>query len=577
MRFYRIFTPILLSSFIFAGCSSTPNISEDANLALQNGYLTPFSTIDHSSDWYKSIFDNAEPQDQFNYAILVARSYIAEKNFEKAKIWLDYANKNSYTQLQESRVKLATAEFLYAQNKYENVLTTLKKINSLQSFSNRESAHYYVFLANSQKKLGDVNNAYKNYIRLNQFITDKESATFKKNQEAIVSILLSKNVNELRNLKSNAQNEEELGYLDFAINRLSVDASQYAYFDANWLERYPDHPAKVLIDLANINNNGNQPININMNGDINQIAVIMPLTGKLGSYGDAFRQGIMVAQQEQRLSSNIRFYDVNGKDVLTVYDQAIADGAQFVVGPLTKENVSKVINNGIKVPTLAINSFDYVSVDNAFFFALSPENEGAQAAKKIYEDMKQTPLLIVPETDKGNRIIDGFQREWFHNVNSNPIIIKRFKNRADVTTAITEGLSQGNVDAVYLCGSAMEVSLIKSQMQVSFPGNRDYYITNNSNPGSLKASVTKNMKGIYIGDMPWLLQDSDLKDTIKESLDISNINILTFFALGYDSITIVPNIKTMAENGIPVNGLTGKLYVNEQGKVNTEVEWDLIQ
>ena len=282
----------------------------------------------------------------------------------------------------------------------------------------------------------------------------------------------------------------------------------------------------------------------------------------------------MMAQREQGLSSNIKFYDVNGLDARSVYDQAVNEGAQFIIGPLTKDDVSKIITTGISVPTLAINSFDHVSTDNAFFFAVTPENEGAQAAQKIYYDGKRVPLLIIPDTDKGNRIITGFQQKWFENNEYGKLTIKRYKNKSEVTKAIEEGMEDQSVDAVYICGTALEASLIKTQMQVTYPSDyRDFYITNNSNPGNLKASVTKNMKGMFLGDMPWLLEDSELKNSIKESLDVSNMNTLIFFALGYDSITIVPNMKSMIDNDIPLNGLTGRLTVNKQGKVVIENSW----
>ena len=303
----------------------------------------------------------------------------------------------------------------------------------------------------------------------------------------------------------------------------------------------------------------------NLNGNISQIAVLMPLSGKLAGYGDAFRHGIMMAQREQGLTSSIKYYDVNGTDAKAVYDQAVNDGAQFVIGPLTKDDVSKIITSGITVPTLAINSFDYVSSNNAFFFAITPENEGAQAAQKIFNDGKRTPLLMIPDTEKGNRIITGFQQKWFENNEYSKLTIKRFKNKNEVTKAIQDSFedSTSNIDAVYICGTAMEASMIKSQIQVNYPsGDRSFYITGNSNPGNLKAPVTKNMKGMYLGDMPWLIEDSELKQTIKESLDTSNMNTLIFFALGYDSITIVP-----------VNGLTGRLTVGRNGKVVNESYW----
>ena len=500
---------------VLTGCA-TSNLSDSAKEALESGTLSAFSPITHSSDWYKSIIDNAAEKDHLDYSILIARSYIKERNFEKAKIWLEHAKKISLTQLQESKVHIAYASLMYEQENYTGALSELKKVNSLLSLSNRECANYYVILANTQKRLGNIEEAYHSYVALNHYLTDRSSDAFKKNQEQIISILLSQNLSTLHDLKNKASSQDELGYLDFAINHVSSDPSQYAALDAAWLNRYPDHPARILIDSGTPDKfRSNSNIMANLNGNISQIAVLMP--------------------------SSIKYYDVNGTDAKAVYDQAVNDGAQFIIGPLTKDDVSKIITSGTTVPTLAINSFDYVSSNNAFFFAITPENEGAQAAQKIFNDGKRTPLLMIPDTEKGNRIITGFQQKWFENNEYSKLTIKRFKNKNEVTKAIQD--------------------------------SRSFYITGNSNPGNLKAPVTKNMKGMYLGDMPWLIEDSELKQTIKESLDTSNMNTLIFFALGYDSITIVPHIKSMVDNNIPVNGLTGRLTVGKNGKVVNESYW----
>lgn len=565
-------SPIILSIAILTGCASS--VSDVAKEQMSNGTLCAFSNITHPSSWYRDVFDAAPESEQQEYAILVARSYIKEKNFEKAQIWLRAAKDRALTPLQESKVHLATAYLYYTQNSYNKVLPELKQVGVL-SLSKLESANYYVILANTQKKLGNFKEAYKNYIILNQYLNQDDEATLKKNQEAIISILVTRSADELKNLKNEAENELELGYLDFALNHVANNPDQYPALDAAWLNEYPDHPAKLLIGTnIKVASQTDKPVKFDVNANISHIAVIMPFSGKLATYGNAFRYGIMMAQRDKSLTSSIRYYDSNTNDVKAVYDQAIQEGAQFVVGPLTKENVSKVVTSGVQVPTLAINAFDHLSIDNAYFFALSPENEGAQAASKIRNDGHYLPLLLVPDTEKGNRIIAGFQKQWFNfGGNSTNLIIKKFKTKNDASLAITQGMTNNDVDAVYLCGSPLEVSMMKTQIEVTYPAKRDYYITNNSNPGNLRASVTKKMKGILIGDMPWLLDDSSLKTSIKENLDVSNINVLTFFALGYDSISIVPDIANMALNGYPIAGLTGTLTVNHDGKVNSEVTW----
>ena len=575
MKLIKSLSPLVLATLIATGCTSTgDNYGDNGSYET----LSAFSAITHPSSWYKDLFDSADATMQQEYAILVARSYIKEQNYDKAEVWLKYAREHAITQLEESKVHLATSYLYYSRQLYQKVLEELKQVHP-RSLSRLESANYYVILANTQSKTGSTMEAYHNYVTLNQYIDDFDTATMSKNQKAIMTLLLDMSDAQLDKILAEGRSELDQGYVEFARNHRNHSGSRLSDLDSEWEDRYPDHPAKLLIGTRLVpSSSGRNPVKFSSDADISHIAVIMPLSGKLASYGDAFRQGIIMAQREKGLTSSIRYYDSNTEDVAAVYNEAVADGAGFVIGPLTKENVGKVLNNGVSVPTLAINSFDNVSADNAYFFALTPENEGAQAAKKIRRDGHYTPLLIVPNTEKGSRIISGFRRQWdAYSGTTDDIIVKRFMNKQDVNHAISEGMSYGSVDAVYLCGSALEVSVIREQMDAEYPGNRAYYITSNSNPGNLHASVTKKMKGINIGDLPWLVEDYDLKDDISDNLDSSNISVLTFFAMGYDAVSIVPELSSLTGSRRSVEGLTGNITVDPDGKLIAGFQWVTIQ
>ncbi|MBQ8708857.1 MAG: penicillin-binding protein activator [Succinivibrionaceae bacterium] len=567
MKLIKSLSPLLLAAMLASGCTSTGGLGESDG-AEQERY-SAFSAITHPSSWYRELFDSADSGLQHEYSILVARSYIKEKNYEKAKLWLKFAREHSLTQLQESKVHLATAYLYYSQQMYQKSLEELKSVY-VRSMSRLENANYYVILANTQNRMGSKIEAYHNYVALNQFIEETDSATLLKNQKAIVTLLMDMSQSQRDQIRNSGRSDLDVGYVEFAENRLIAGEKA----DKQWLDKYPDHPAQLLVGTRLAAPSGSNPVKFSSDADISHIAVIMPFSGKLASYGDAFRQGIIMAQREKGLTSSIRYYDSNTADIGAVYNQAVNDGAGFVIGPLTKENVSKVISGGVQVPTLAINSFDNISADNAYFFALTPENEGAQAAKKIRRDGHHTPLLLVPNTEKGSRIINGFRRQWTDYFgDGGDIVIRRFLNKQDASNAIDTGLTGTGVDAIYVCGSALEVSMLKEEINGKFEGDYDFYITSNSNPGNLRASVTRKMKDINIGDMPWLLDDYDLKSDISDNLDSSNLSVLTFFALGYDSVSVAPELSSMAGSRRSVDGLTGTITVDPDGKLVTGFKW----
>ena len=85
----------------------------------------------------------------------------------------------------------------------------------------------------------------------------------------------------------------------------------------------------------------------------------------------------------------VRVYDVAERDAPSAYLQALADGCDFVVGPLTREEVAALatLADG-RATTLALNFLpDSVQVPDRFYqFALSPEDEARLAARRIAAD-----------------------------------------------------------------------------------------------------------------------------------------------------------------------------------------------
>ena len=80
-----------------------------------------------------------------------------------------------------------------------------------------------------------------------------------------------------------------------------------------------------------------------------QIAVLLPLSGRTGESAAAIRDGIMAAYYQDELESpELRFYDTGGNAQLiwSVYQQAVADGAEFVIGPLLKDSIQQLEQSG---------------------------------------------------------------------------------------------------------------------------------------------------------------------------------------------------------------------------------------
>ena len=148
-----------------------------------------------------------------------------------------------------------------------------------------------------------------------------------------------------------------------------------------------------------------------------QVALLLPLSGRAASAGFAVRDGFLGAYYDDGSSSRprVRIYDVAERDAPSAYLQALADGSDFVVGPLTREEVASLatLADG-RATTLALNFLpDGVAVPDRFYqYALSPEDEARLAARRVAADGRLSGVTLVPQSDWGRRVHAAFAEEF---------------------------------------------------------------------------------------------------------------------------------------------------------------------
>ena len=107
----------------------------------------------------------------------------------------------------------------------------------------------------------------------------------------------------------------------------------------NWRRLYPQHPANDSVL-------GVAKSQIAVATEFpDQIALLLPLSGRSEAVGVAVRDGFIAAYYEQDSAARprLKIYDYSAETVAAAYKHALQDGASFVVGPLTKEDVAAVV------------------------------------------------------------------------------------------------------------------------------------------------------------------------------------------------------------------------------------------
>ncbi|APD87219.1 hypothetical protein BM527_14585 [Alteromonas sp. Mex14] len=223
----------------------------------------------------------------------------------------------------------------------------------------------------------------------------------------------------------------------------------------------------------------------------NDIAVLLPLSGRLARSGQVVKDGIMAAyytdvekRQDEHLLPRLRFIDTNGADSQELITE-IGD-TKFIIGPLLKETIESLIPNlPIGVNVLALNRPDELpdsslrqstsysiatqraDVDNEAsnvdlaesktqdeigaldlpvslnYYGLAPEDEAKQLAELIFKKGYRAPIVIAAQNSLYQRMDDTFKTHW-KALNS-----AENKQRANITSvtfndsnSLREGITQ---------------------------------------------------------------------------------------------------------------------------------------
>ena len=125
-------------------------------------------------------------------------------------------------------------------------------------------------------------------------------------------------------------------------------------------------------------------------------------------------------------------------------------------------------------------------------------------------------------------------------------------------------------DSVYIHAPANDSVAIKAII----PSNLPVYLTNKSYIGVNNSAQELALKGSTLGDMPWLLTNSPLKESFMKSLPKANAQVQRIFAASYDSIGFAFNLEKLAKDSRDVmHGLSGDLSLTNKGLIETSPMW----
>ena len=373
----------------------------------------------------------------------------------------------------------------------------------------------------------------------------------------------------------------------------------------HWQMRYTGHPASgPFIEqlLENMRSAGKPPA---------QVAVLLPLTGPLARPSAAVRDGILAAYYDtpdHLRQSILRIYDtgVDPQATADIYNQAVLDGAQIIIGPLRKEAVQSLLQlQDLPTPVLALNHIDAQEPASpaVFQFGLAPEDEAREVARRAWQEGHTRAIVLTPEGDWGDRVTGAFIDQWLQlggyileqqryqaaEADHGPAIsaLLNLDSSQLRKTRLVRLLGQGlefeprrrqDVDFIFLLARPEQARLIRPQLRFYRATSVPVLSTSHVFSGRIDTARDIDMNGLQFCDMPWMLEPGGSWQHLKQAVDTrwpaESTRYGRLYALGIDAWRITPYLGQLADGMFGnYHGLTGTLHMDSGQQIHRSLQW----
>lgn len=366
---------------------------------------------------------------------------------------------------------------------------------------------------------------------------------------------------------------------------------------------------------------GEHTANLNLPGELNalaqaaqeqpsQVALLLPASGKFKGAANIIRNGFMSAYYTALRNGaqvpKLKFYDTSSDNIITIYEQAVRDGAELIIGPLDKNNVRALATQPeLPVRTMALNYLpDLNEVPESFFqFGLAAEDEAHQVSNRAWMMGHQNAAVLYPNSEWGLRIFTQFVDSWLELGGqvvaqaeydrsqgfSAPIKSMLNLDQSEQRMRRLRGLLQEklefhprrrqDIDFIFLLSSPKEGRQIKPALAFHYAQDLEVYSTSRIYSAQGNPDLDKDLNGVQFVDIPWILNQADaIRANSDQAWPKLKGEMRRLHALGVDAYRVYPRLGILkaVKNGA-VYGATGSLHLNESNRIVRELLWAKIR
>ncbi len=341
------------------------------------------------------------------------------------------------------------------------------------------------------------------------------------------------------------------------------------------------------------------------------IALLLPFEGPLASAAEALRDGFLAAQYQAQSKGldqpRVSLYDSTAYANLDqFYAQAVADGVEWVIGPLDRERVGRLATrSSLPIPTLALNYAEREGPypQGLFQFGLAPEDEARSAAMQAWEQGHRQMGALHTTTDWGVRAYESFRRTWEE---MGGVLVGRvvIDQPAEISGQIADLLQirqseqrgqrvsralDGNVvvqptprqdlDALFIAVNPQQARQIKPTLAFQYAADLPVFATSHVYQVGLDGQQNTDMDGIVVAEIPWLLTREDaLYSQVTNNWPQAQGPLGRLYAMGIDAQRIFSRLPQMQQfSSTRVDGATGELTLSPDGRIQRQLSWGVME
>jgi hypothetical protein len=350
-----------------------------------------------------------------------------------------------------------------------------------------------------------------------------------------------------------------------------------------WRESHPSHPAAVALPSAlAVLEAPPRPLA--------RVSLMLPLSGPLSRAGRSVRDAFIATylSHHDEVSFEITIYDTAAEPMGTLYERALVEGAEVLIGPLDKESVAQLNQLNPEIPVLALNYLgDEAPAANLLQLGLAIEDEAATLEQWLTDARAERVLAFHNAEEWSQRAMRSLTASW-----RKPITVQMIEDIRTVTESVGVAMhvaasherhdelesllgeklefiarARGDVDAIVALVSPLEASALVPALRFHFADQVPVYATSQTVRGATPGRL-RELNGFRVSELPWFTLDEQSYQSLNEAFDLAGSPFAALYALGVDAFRLADRAPLILDGHFTeLLGSTGELEFAPSGRI----------